>query len=106
VTWTRRRIEEQVILGSRWQPIVGTPEQVADAMIGLVERCDIDGFNLSRTVMPECVADFVDLVVPVLQERGVYKTGYAPGTLREKLYGAGRARLPASHPAARVRVGG
>jgi len=106
VTWTRRRIEEQVILGSRWQPIVGTPEQVADAMIGLAERCDIDGFNLSRTVMPECVADFVDLVVPVLQERGVYKTGYAPGTLREKLYGAGRARLPASHPAARVRVGG
>jgi len=103
VTWTRRRIIDQVILGSRWQPIVGTPAQVVDAMLALMERCDIDGFNLSRTVMPECVRDFVDLVVPELQERGVYKTEYAPGTLREKLYGAGRARLASSHPAARLR---
>jgi long-chain alkane monooxygenase len=103
VTWTRRRIIDQVILGSRWQPIVGTPSQVADAMITLMECCDIDGFNLSRTVMPECVRDFVDLVVPELQERGVYKTGYVPGTLREKLYGPGHARLGASHPAAQVR---
>jgi len=103
VTWTRRRIIDRVILGSRWQPIVGTPSQVADAMIALMAHCDIDGFNLSRTVMPECVRDFVDLVVPELQERGVYKTGYVPGTLRENLYGPGRARLKASHPAAQVR---
>jgi long-chain alkane monooxygenase len=40
------------------------------------------------------------LVVPELQRRGVYKRDYAPGTLREKLYGAGRARLPHNHPAA------
>jgi long-chain alkane monooxygenase len=70
-----------------------------------VAQCDIDGFNLSRTVMPECVEDFVDLVVPELQARGVYKTAYAGGTLREKLYGPGRARLPVGHPAAAVRVG-
>jgi hypothetical protein len=38
-------------------------------------------------------------VVPVLQERGLYKTGYAPGTYREKLFGAGRL-LPEAHPAA------
>ena len=54
-------------------------------------------------VTPETFVDFVDLVVPELQARGVYKTAYAPGTLREKLYGPGRARLPDSHPAARVR---
>ncbi|MBN8908079.1 MAG: monooxygenase, partial [Rhodospirillales bacterium] len=63
----------------------------------------VDGFNLAYAVTPETFADIVDLVVPVLQERGVYPTAYAPGTLREKLYGPGRARLPASHPAARVR---
>jgi hypothetical protein len=39
-------------------------------------------------------------VVPELQTRGVMKRAYAPGTLREKLFG-GAARLPASHPAAR-----
>jgi hypothetical protein len=48
--------------------------------------------------------DFVDLVVPVLQDRGLFKTGYAAGPLREKLYGTGRSRLPPSHPAAAARV--
>ena len=34
-----------------------------------------------------------------LQERGAYKRDYAPGTLREKLHGPGRARLGPDHPA-------
>ncbi|MDX2156361.1 MAG: LLM class flavin-dependent oxidoreductase [Hyphomicrobiaceae bacterium] len=101
--WTRRKIIDQVVVGSRWQPIVGSPGEVADALAAMMVAADIDGFNLSRTVVPECMSDFVDLVVPALQERGLFKTGYAPGPLREKLYGPGRARLPASHPAAAVR---
>jgi hypothetical protein len=36
-------------------------------------------------------------------KRGRYKLDYAPGTLREKLYGPGRARLGRDHPAARLR---
>jgi long-chain alkane monooxygenase len=64
-----------------------------------VQETDIDGFNLSRIVTPESLADFIDLlVVPVLQERGVYKLEYSPGTLRQKLFR--RARLPPTHPAA------
>ena len=106
VVWTRRRIIDSVVLGSRWQPIVGTPAQVVNALVALMEATDIDGFNLSRTVTPECVEDFVDLVVPEMQARGLYKTAYAPGPLREKLYGPGRARLTESHPAASVRMGG
>lgn len=102
--WTRRRIVDQVVLGSRWQPIVGSPGQVADALVATMAATDVDGFNLSRTVMPECVRDFVELVVPVLQERGVFKSAYAPGTLREKLYGTGRARLAPPHPGAAVRL--
>jgi len=54
-------------------------------------------------VTPETFVDFVNLIVPELQARGVYKTEYDPGTLRQKLYGWGRARLPDSHPAAKVR---
>lgn len=64
---------------------------------------DIDGFNLAYAVTPETFIDIVDLVVPELQRRGVYKVNYAAGTLREKLFGPGRARLPSNHPAARVR---
>ncbi len=99
--WTLRRIIGQMGLGSRTPPIVGSAEEVADELIDWVEDTDIDGFNLSRIVTPESLEDFVDLVVPILQERGVYKRDYRPGTLREKL--SGRARLPAAHPAAAYR---
>ena len=51
---------------------------------------------------PESLEDFVDLVVPILQERGVYKRNYRPGTLREKLF-AGSRLLPSNHPAAEHR---
>ena len=54
---------------------------------------------------PESFEDFVDLVVPELTRRGVYKRDYRPGTLREKLFGKGRARLAAPHPAAQYRHG-
>lgn len=100
--WTRRMLIDRFVLGSRQPPMVGSPEQVADALMLWVEEGDVDGFNLSRTVMPECLEMFIELVVPVLQERGAYKTDYKPGTYRQKLFGAGD-RLPDGHPAAAVR---
>ena len=100
--WTLRKLMQMMVLGSRQAPIVGSPSRVADEMQAWMDEADVDGFNLSRTVMPECVEDFVALVVPELQSRGVMKQAYAPGTLREKLFG-GSARLPPSHPAARCR---
>jgi long-chain alkane monooxygenase len=101
--WTLRKLMQMMVLGSRQAPIVGSPSRVADELLAWVSEADVDGFNLSRTVIPECVEDFVELVVPELQTRGVMKQAYAPGTLREKLFG-GAARLPASHPAARCRL--
>jgi FMN-dependent oxidoreductase (nitrilotriacetate monooxygenase family) len=98
---TKRALVDRMILGSRQPPIVGSAEEVADALVAWVEQADVDGFNLSRTVLPECIEDVVDLLVPVLQERGRYKRCYAPGTYREKLFGAG-PRLAAPHPAAAV----
>ncbi len=100
--WTKRNLIDRFVLGGRQAPIVGSAEQIADAMIGWVEKADIDGFNLSRTVWPECLTSFIDLVVPILQERGVYKTGYEPGTYRDKLFGAGD-HLPETHPASAER---
>jgi long-chain alkane monooxygenase len=99
--WTRRMLLEQMVLGSRQEPWVGSAESIADALIDWNESAGIDGFNLSRTVVPECIDDVVDLLVPLLQERGVYKTTYRDGTYREKLFG--RARLPVSHAAAQYR---
>jgi FMN-dependent oxidoreductase (nitrilotriacetate monooxygenase family) len=101
--WTKRMLAEQFILGSRQAPIVGTAAQVADALVSWVEEADVDGFNLSRTVAPECWAQVVELLVPELQARGMYKRAYAVGTYREKLFGAG-ARLREPHPAAKQDV--
>jgi alkanesulfonate monooxygenase len=101
--WTVREIAKHAAIGGRGPVMVGSPEEVADELIGWVEETDVDGFNLAYAVMPETFADFVDLVVPELQRRGRYKLNYAPGTLREKLYGPGRARLGADHPASRFR---
>jgi len=100
--WTLRRIVSRMGLGSRNPAVVGSAEEIADDLISWVEETDIDGFNHSRIVTPEGLDDFVDLVVPILQERGVYKREYFPGTLREKLF-TGSRLLPASHPGAGYR---
>ena len=97
--WTKRMLAGRFILGSRQPPIVGTAAEVADALQAWVDEADVDGFNLSRTVTPECWEAVVDLLVPELQNRGAYKRAYTPGTYREKLFGAG-PRLAPPHPAA------
>ena len=99
--WTKRKLIDSFILGSRQPPIVGGPETVANALQSWMDEADVDGFNLSRTVTPDCVLDFIEHVVPELQKRGVYKTEYKPGTLRDKLFG--HARLPANHRGATAR---
>ncbi|MGH7097238.1 MAG: LLM class flavin-dependent oxidoreductase [Stellaceae bacterium] len=101
--WTVREIARHAAIGGRGPVVAGAPEEVADELIAWVEETDVDGFNLAYAVTPESFANFVDLIVPELQRRGRYKRDYAAGTLREKLYGAGRARLGADHPAARFR---
>ena len=100
--WTVRQIAEKVAIGGRSPLLVGSPAEVVDQMISWVDETGIDGFNLAYVVSPESFTDLVDLIVPELQSRGRFKTAYRKGTLREKL--SGRRRLPASHPAARVRV--
>lgn len=101
--WTRRKLLEQMVLGSRQAPWVGSAEEVADTLIGWSEETGVAGFNLSRTVAPESIDDVVNLLIPVLQEKGAYKTSYADGTYRDKLFG--HARLPSTHSAAQYRGG-
>jgi FMN-dependent oxidoreductase (nitrilotriacetate monooxygenase family) len=86
--WTKRALIDRFVLGSRQEPIVGDTDQVVEALAAWVAEADVDGFNLSRTVVPECLEDFITLVVPRLQERGMYKREYREGTYREKLFGS------------------
>ena len=100
--WTAREVAEFAGIGGMGPLIVGGPEKVADELIGWVEDTDLDGFNLAYAVSPDTFRDFIDYVIPVLQERGVFKTEYEEGTFRQKLYGNG-PKLPESHPAAKFR---
>ena len=100
--WTRRKLLDLFELGGRYPAIVGDASQVADELQSWIDETGVDGFNLSRTVVPESYEEFVDLIVPELQNRGVYKTAYAEGSLRRKLFDAGD-RLPARHAAAQFR---
>ena len=102
--WTKRKLLEQMVLGSRQPPMIGSAEQIADTLATWATDAGVDGFNLSRTVVPECFDDVIELVIPILQERGLYKTGYSEGAFREKLFGA--PRLPSRHVAAKYRVAG
>jgi FMN-dependent oxidoreductase (nitrilotriacetate monooxygenase family) len=102
--WTVRRLLENMPLGGRSTPFVGSPERVADEMIRQIDGDGLDGFNLIRTIAPGSMVDFVDLVVPVLQERGRFKRDYADGTLREKFFG--HPRLSRRHAGAAFRHGG
>jgi FMN-dependent oxidoreductase (nitrilotriacetate monooxygenase family) len=101
--WTVREIARHAAIGGRGPVVIGSAEQVAEELRAWVEQTDVDGFNLAYALTPGTFADMADLVVPELQARGLFKHGYAPGTFREKLFGRG-PRLPASHPAAAVRV--
>lgn len=102
--WTKRQLLEQHALGGRYALIVGDPQQVATALIDWIDQAGIDGFNLTRIVNPQSYIDFIELVVPELQQRGRYKTAYQPGTLRKKLFNSDR--LAERHPAAAWRRGG
>jgi FMN-dependent oxidoreductase (nitrilotriacetate monooxygenase family) len=65
--------------------IVGSPETVADRLQDLFEAHACDGFILTPTLMPGMFEQFVRAVVPVLQERGLFRRDYAGATLREHL---------------------
>lgn len=63
--------------------VVGTPEQVADRILGWVDGNAADGFNIMPPYLPGSLADFVDKVVPILQDRGRFRPDYDGHTLRD-----------------------
>jgi FMN-dependent oxidoreductase (nitrilotriacetate monooxygenase family) len=60
----------------------GTPEQVADAIQDWFFAGAADGFNIMPPVLPSGLEIFVDNVVPILQQRGLFRTEYTASTLR------------------------
>ena len=65
--------------------MVGTPADIADQMQAWLEADACDGFNVMFHTVPEGLDDFVDMVVPELQRRGLFRREYEGVTLRENL---------------------
>ena len=63
----------------------GSPKTIADSMEEWLLAGACDGFNLLFPYFPGPLNDFVDLVVPELQRRGIFRTEYEGPTLRENL---------------------
>ncbi|GCE30024.1 monooxygenase [Dictyobacter alpinus] len=76
----------QAIAGARGhRTIWGTPEQIADHLEEWFVHDAADGFNIMPPYLPAGLDDFVELVIPILQRRGRFRTEYEGRTLRENL---------------------
>lgn len=93
---TIRQIIARLGGGRGHQVVVGAPEQVADFIELWFRGGAADGFNIMPPILPGGLELFVDAVVPILRERGLFRTEYTGTTLREH-YGLPR---PASQFAA------
>lgn len=100
---TPQDLKQQHVLGGRYPLFVGSGAEVAEQLIELLDQTDIDGFNLTRTITPESHEDFIQYVIPEWQQRGRYKTAYADGTLRHKIFAQGN-QLPTQHPARQGKI--
>jgi FMN-dependent oxidoreductase (nitrilotriacetate monooxygenase family) len=78
-----RQLSRRILVGHRL--LVGTPEQVADTLEHWFLAGAADGFNIMPDMFPSGVEIFVDEVVPLLRQRGVFRHEYSGHTLRDHL---------------------
>ena len=64
---------------------IGTPSDIVDIMQAWFEAGACDGFNITPATLPDGGEEFVEMVVPELRRRGLFRTEYEGGTLRENL---------------------
>jgi FMN-dependent oxidoreductase (nitrilotriacetate monooxygenase family) len=78
-------LREVIIEVTGRQNFIGTPETVAATIDEYVQADASDGFILVPHLTPDGLGEFADKVVPILQERGVFRTEYQGTTLRDHL---------------------
>jgi alkanesulfonate monooxygenase len=83
--WTLRELYQHFAATRGHMVLVGTPSMVADSMQCWFENSACDGFNLIPPMFPDDFESFVDLVIPELQRRGIYRKAYEGDTLRDRL---------------------
>lgn len=99
----REILEEFRANGVMGRPFLGSPEEVVDQAVAMIEETGADGFLVQPE--PDGSHDvFFSRVMPELRRRGLLKDELPGTTLREHLFGEGNVRLPDTHPGARFRT--
>ena len=84
-TLTLRELYRSLATARGHRTILGTPEAIADQLEEWFINGAADGFNIMPPILPTGLDEFVNLVVPILQKRGLFRTDYEGSTLRENL---------------------
>jgi N-acetyl-S-(2-succino)cysteine monooxygenase len=82
---TLRQLYKRVYGQRGHRVVIGTPTEVADALELWFRGGAADGFNILPLTFPRGLEDVVDLLIPELQRRGLFRTEYEGATLRENL---------------------
>jgi len=80
-----RQLYERIAVSRGHSMVVGSAEEVADHMQEWFEGGGADGFNVMPPTFPAGFEAFTNLVVPLLQRRGLFRTAYSGSTLRDHL---------------------
>ena len=83
--FTIRQLYLSIAGGNGHRTVIGTPADIVDAMEEWFHNEAADGFNILPPWLPGGLDDVVDMVVPEMQRRGLYRTAYEGPTLRENL---------------------
>ncbi|MGC0364654.1 FMN-dependent oxidoreductase (nitrilotriacetate monooxygenase family) [Rhodococcus sp. 27YEA15] len=101
---TVRELLGTLAAGGGHATMIGTPESIADEMETWLVGAGADGFNLMPPTYPQGLEDFVDQVIPILQQRGLFRREYEGTTLRDNLVSPAttaprsRGHAPTAHP--------
>ncbi|CCH46206.1 putative monooxygenase [Wickerhamomyces ciferrii] len=99
---TRREVINNY--SSRIGSLIGTPSEISDEIEKWVSEYDIDGFNFGFAEFPAGVEDITNLLIPELQNRGLFHNEYTSKTLRENVKGIkGQIFVDEDHPAYKLR---
>ncbi|MCS5659171.1 MAG: NtaA/DmoA family FMN-dependent monooxygenase [Dehalococcoidia bacterium] len=98
--WKGRTIRD--FLSQRPPAYVGSVSKVVDRMEELY-GCGVDGFVMHPMIQPQSHEELVDLIVPELQQRGLFRKTYESTTLRGNFSDTGNSLPHTDHPASSFR---
>jgi len=95
--WTKARIAEFISLGGLGAKAIGSPTAVADELERWVDIAGVDGFNIAHIHNPGTFEDVIELLLPELRARGLFRTNVEKEGATAREVFIGEKRLPEDH---------